>query len=398
MKKKDNQITTGTGITKNVFFLGLASLFNDISSQMIFPLLPLFLANVLGVNKQVIGLIEGIAESTASLLKVFSGWLSDKIKQRKSMVFCGYLISTLGKLIFPFSHLWPQVLFARFSERVGKGIRTSPRDAIIADSVEQNNRGKAFGFQRMMDRVGGITGTALAFFLLNLFHKDFRKVFLIAVLPGTLAVLTVLFFVTEKKKTDNKNKKANLSFNFKTVGKEFKIFIAIATLFSLGNFSYFFLILRSQDLGIPPLIIPLVYLIFNIVYALFSVPVGILSDRWGRRRVLSLGYTIFGVVCIGFILANKTIYAWILFAIYGIFQAIFDAVSRALASDLATLETRATSLGMYHTCIGLAAFPASLIAGRLWHLWGAKATFSYGATLAIISAILMLILLKNKKD
>ncbi len=384
------------GINKNVLSLGWVSLFTDMSSQMIFPLIPLFLANVLGVGKEVIGLIEGTAESTASILKVFSGWVSDRLRKRKALVFVGYTFSTLSKIIFGFSGVWQHVFMGRFLDRVGKGIRTSPRDALIADAIGRKGRGKYFGFHRMMDRLGAIVGTLLAFVFLTQFHNDFRKVFLISVIPAAIAVLVIIFFVKEKKRID-KGMRKSPQLSLKLVDRRFKIFIIIAVLFALGNFSYAFLILRAQDLGIPAVIIPLVWLLYNITYAFSAIPAGVLSDRHGRRRVLAFGYALFGIVCLGFILAPSAAYAWVLFGLYGVFAAVFESVSRAFASDLASQKIRATALGVYHTSVGLAAFPASLMAGMLWRFRGSMATFSYGATLAFIAALLLLFCLKKGK-
>jgi len=384
------------GINKNVLSLGWVSLFTDMSSQMIFPLIPLFLANVLGVGKEVIGLIEGTAESTASILKVFSGWISDKLEKRKGLVFVGYTFSTLSKIIFGFSTIWQHVFMGRFLDRVGKGIRTSPRDALIADAIDRKGRGKYFGFHRMMDRLGAIVGTLLAFVFLAQFHNDFRKVFLVSVIPAAIAVLFIIFFVKEKKKID-KGMRKSPQLSLKLVDRRFKIFIIIAVLFALGNFSYAFLILRAQDLGIPALIIPLVWLLYNITYAFSAIPAGVLSDRHGRRKVLAFGYALFGIVCLGFILAPNATYAWVLFGLYGVFVAVFESVSRAFASDLASQKIRATALGVYHTSVGLAAFPASLMAGMLWRFRGSMATFSYGAVLAFASALLLLLCLKERK-
>jgi len=393
MSEKGNRIL---GLDKNVFSLGWVSLFTDISSQMIFPLIPLFLANVLGVGKEIIGLIEGISESTASILKVFSGWLSDKLRKRKSLVFWGYTFSTLSKIIFGFATIWHHVLAGRFLDRVGKGIRTSPRDAIIADAVGKKGRGKYFGFHRMMDRLGAITGTLLAFTLLTQFHNDFRKVFFVSLIPAAIAVLIIVAFVKEKKY--NKMGIEAPRFNLKLVDKRFKFFVFIAVLFALSNFSYAFLILRAQDLGISAKIIPLVWLVYNICYALAAIPAGMLSDRYGRRKVLASGYGLFGIVSLGFVLADSAFYAWILFSLYGVFVAIFESVSRAFAADLAATEIRATAMGIYHTSVGLAAFPASLIAGVLWQNWGAEVTFLYGTIMAFIAALLLLFLLRENKE
>lgn len=393
MRKRESKVF---GIDKNVLSLGWVSLFTDISSQMIFPLIPLFLANVLGAGKEVIGLIEGISESTASILKVFSGWLSDKLRKRKFLIFWGYTFSTLSKIIFGFSAIWQHVLVGRFLDRVGKGIRTSPRDAIIADAIGKKGKGKYFGFHRMMDRLGAITGTLLAFTLLIQFHNDFRKVFFISLIPAAMAVLVIVAFVKEKKSGAEVNREIS-RLSLKLVDKRFKLFILIAVLFALGHFSYAFLILRAQDLGIPARIMPLVWLVYNVCYTLSAIPAGMLSDRHGRKKVLAFGYALFGIVSLGFLLASGAFYAWILLGLYGVFVAIFQSVSRAFVADLATTEIRATAIGIYHTSVGLAALPASVIAGVLWQTRGAKFTFSYGAIMAFVAVLLLLFLLKEEK-
>lgn len=392
--EKPAKIGLLNGITRNVIVLGIASLLTDASSEMIFPLLPLFLVNVLAAEKSIVGLIEGIAESTASILKVFSGWFSDKIGKRKPIIFSGYGISTFVKPFLALATSWFHVLAVRFADRVGKGIRTSPRDAMIADSTDEKVRGKAFGFHRSMDTLGAMIGPSIAFLLFPLF--GYRNIFLLATIPGVIAVFLILAFVKERERPIQKNNPQPIKFSFKSLSKEFKIFVILAALFALGNFSYAFIILRAQDVGITPELIPLLYLLFNTVYALFSIPAGILSDKIGRKPVIALGYTTFGVMCLGFAVATSSILAIVMFALYGIFNAITETVQRAFVSDLTIAELRATALGTFHAAVGMAALPASIVAGVLWQSFGATATFLYGATLAFLSTILLIILLKNK--
>jgi len=375
---------------KNIFFMGLTSFFMDVSSEMIFPVLPLFLANVLGINMAVIGIIEGIAEGTGSILKTFSGWLSDKIKKRKLLIGLGYSFSAITKPFLALVTAWPHVLLVRFLDRVGKGVRTSPRDALIAESSEASQRGKSFGIHRMMDTVGAIVGTIIAFWLLSKLPEAYRTIFSYSAIPAGLAVLTIIFFVKEKKKKEGEQKITPFKLSFKLFDKNFKKFVIIASLFSLANFSYAFFILRAQDLGIAIAIIPLVYLVYNIVYAIFAIPAGKFSDKVGKKTILITGYIIFGLTCLGFAFATQSIYAWILFAFYGLFFALTEGVSRAYVSDLVSPEARGTALGIYHTSIGLMAIPASIIAGFLWNFISFKATFLFSCVVAILAATLLL--------
>ncbi len=379
-------------LSKNVIWMSLASMFNDISSEMIFPILPLFLANVLNVNKALIGLIEGLAESTSSILKTFSGYVSDKLNKRKSIVALGYLLSTITKPLLSISTIWQHVLAIRFLDRTGKGVRDPPRDALIAASVDEKIRGKAFGFHRMFDTVGAVIGTILAFIFLSLLF-NYRTIFLISFIPAAISVLIILIFVKEIKRKIKDNIK--LKFHKEGYSKNFKIFIAISTLFALANFSYAFFILKAQDF-VKIEFIPLIYLLYNICYAVFALPAGNLSDKVGRRNIIALGYVFFGIVSLGFVLIENSLYAWILFAIYGISISLREAVSRAYVTDLVSADKRGTALGIYYTFTGLALFPASLIAGNLWDYLGSDATFIYATILSLISTILLMTLLKKK--
>ena len=372
-------------IPKNVIWMSLASMFNDISSEMIFPILPLFLANVLKINTTFIGLIEGFAESTSSILKTFSGYVSDRLNKRKSIVALGYLLSTLTKPLLAISTLWQHVLAIRFLDRTGKGVREPPRDALIAASVNKNTRGKAFGFQRTFDTLGAVIGTMLAFAFLSLLF-NYRTIFWISFIPAAISVLIIVFFVKEiKTKVSNH---IRMGFNLKDYSKEFKIFIAISTLFALGNFSYAFFILKAQDF-VSVAFIPLIYLLYNIFYAAFALPAGNLSDRLGRRNIIAIGYLLFGVAALGFVLIENSLYAWMLFAIYGISIAFREAVSRAYVTDLVSEDKRGTALGIYYTFTGLAIFPASLVAGFLWN-FGSEIAFLYATILSIIATALLL--------
>lgn len=385
---KDNRKFFGFG--KNVTIAGLVSFFMDVSSEMIYPLVPLFLANVLGVNKSVIGLIEGIAESTASLLKVFSGWFSDRIGNRKWLMAIGYGISTFSRPIIALASGWHHVMGSRFMDRFGKGIRTAPRDALIAESTAKAYLGRAFSFHRSLDTLGAVVGPAIAFFLLGIFSNDYRKVFWLSMVPGIIAVLLIIFFITEKKKSamsDPEKPKLKLRY----FDWRFKFFVLIATLFALGNSSDVFLILRAQQIGIPTVMIPIVYLLFNLIYSLSSIPAGMVADRFGRKRVILLGFILFAFLYYGFAVASDTKAIWVLFSLYGLFMGLTEGIQKAFLATIIPQDFKATAFGVYNTVVGIAMLPASLIGGWLWDRVSPSATFYFGAITASLSSVLFVI-------
>jgi len=375
------------GFGKNVTIAGLVSFFMDVSSEMIYPLVPLFLANVLGVSKSTIGLIEGIAESTASLLKTFSGWLSDRIGNRKWLMAVGYGVSTFSRPFVALASVWHHVMVSRFIDRFGKGVRTAPRDAIIAESSDKAYLGRAFGFHRAMDTLGAVIGPALAFFLLGIFSDDYRKVFWLSMIPGVIAVLLIIFFITEKNQTatahSDKPKLTHKHFDWR-----FKIFVAIAGLFALGNSSDVFLILRAQQVGVSTAMIPVIYLLFNLVYSLSSIPAGMAADRFGRKRIILLGFILFAFLYYGFAVASDTKTVWILFSLYGLFMGLTEGIQKAFLATIIPQDFKATAFGIFNTVVGLAMFPASVIGGYLWDHVSPSATFYFGAVTAGISALL----------
>lgn len=377
----------GIGITRNVLVVSLVSFFQDASSEIIYPLLPLFLCSVLGVNKALYGLIEGVAESTASLLKVFSGWLSDKRGKRKPVVFAGYLLSAASKPALSLINSWWQAFFLRFTDRLGKGIRGAPRDALIADSTAERRRGRAFGFHRGMDTLGAVIGPLLAFSLMKWLQSDYRKVFLIAAIPAVISVALILF-IRERKKHFSLTSGPRLE--IKGFGFKFKLLLGILTLFAFGNSSDGFLILRAQDRGLAVALIPLVYLTSNLVYALISWPAGIISDKIGRKPMLILGYAVFAAVYFSFAAKMTVPLVWLLFGVYGFYRGMTDAVERAFVVDLVPEERRGTALGLYQTFVGLALLPASLIGGVLWETISPSATFLLGGVTASLSALLLI--------
>ena len=384
---KYRQIKIFEGITRNVFILGLVSLFTDLSSQMVFPLIPLFLITVLGTGAYAVGIVEGAAETTASLLKVVSGYWSDKIKRRKPFVFFGYSLSTIAKPLFAFATIWSFVLFVRVIERIGKGLRTAPRDAIVAESSDESVRGKAYGFHRAMDGIGSVSGAALAFLLLPIL--GYRNIFLFAFIPGIIAVFVILF-IKEKKTPakEQETKEISIKLSFKELSMNLKLFIIVSSIFALGHFGYAFLLLRAVDIGLTDYMAILLYVLFYISYTVCAIPSGILSDKIGRKPVLRAGYLIFGITSLGLVFTSNIYSILLLFVTYGIFYAMIDGAQRAFVVDLAPEHLKATALGTFHTAIGLVALPGGCIAGLLWDKISPETTFIYGLILAVISLIL----------
>lgn len=376
------------GITRNILILGLVSLFTDLSSQMVFPLIPLFLTTVLGAGAYVVGITEGAAETTASLLKVISGYWSDKIKKRKPFLLFGYSFSSITKPLFAFTNFWPSVLFIRVIERIGKGLRTAPRDALVAESCQESIRGKAYGLHRAMDGIGSVLGAIIAFLLLPIL--GYRKVFLLAFIPGIIAVFVILFIKEKSEPRKKEGRKTPIKLSFKELPINLRLFIIISSIFALGHFGYAFLLLRAKNIGLADNMAILLYVLFYVVYTICVIPAGMLSDKIGRKPVLITGYLVFAVTSIGLIFTSSIYTLLLFFIVYGIFYAMIDGVQRALVIDLAPGNLKATALGTFHTAIGLVALPGGYIAGLLWDKIGPGATFTYGFTLAIISIALFM--------
>jgi MFS family permease len=383
------------GISKNVFVLGLVSFFNDVASEMIYPIVPIFLTSVLGAPVAAVGLIEGFAESTASILKVVSGWLSDKFQKRKPFAVAGYSFSAISKILLSLAFTCPFVLFARFIDRFGKGTRTSARDALIAESSENSVRGRSFGFHRAFDTLGAVVGPMIALLAIHFLNNNFRLIFFLAFIPAFIGILLLLFFVKERKKKADSS--PTFHFNWRNLNPSFKIFLLISFIFAFGNSSDAFLILRAQNLGLSLILVVLAYVLFNFTYAIFSIPAGIISDKIGPKKVLLTGFLLFSAVYLFFGLVHSSFFLWLLFPVYGMYMALTEGVGKAYICNLVPREKTGTAFGVYQTTIGLCTFFASLIAGLLWTYIGVSAPFIFGSILAVISAFLFVVLGKKIK-
>lgn len=379
------------GITGNVLILGLVSFLTDMSSEMIYPLLPVFLTTVLGAGPAFLGIIEGVAESTASLLKLVSGIVSDRVRDRKKLVLSGYGISSLARPLIAAATGPVAVLFIRFADRVGKGIRTSPRDALIADSVEPSIRGKAYGFHRSMDHAGAIVGPLAATALLATVVTDLRTVFWLSAIPGALTVLLIIFKVRE---TGRRRGTSDGGFLRLFLRGQLRNYILILFVFTLGNSSDAFLLLKAGQLGVSPVAIPLLWAWFHVVKMLSTMPFGALSDRIGRRSIIVSGWGVYAFTYIGFAFAATQLHVWLLFTIYGLFYGLTEGTEKALLADMAPAAERGSAFGWYNFSVGIGALPASLLFGFIWQGAGSAAAFGFGAGLALLASVLLLLLVK----
>ncbi len=388
------------GLPRNVWAVSLASFFMDVSSEMVLNILPLFLSNVLGIRTAAIGLIEGVAESTASLLTLASGWLSDRLQARKWLAVAGYGLSALSKPFFYVATSWSVVAGVRWADRVGKGLRTAPRDALVADSIGAQLRGLAFGFHRAADTGGAVVGLGIALPLvwlgqagsIALSAGTFRTVVLASLIPAALAVLSLTVLARDVRPA---GQRPAPRIAFRGLGHRFVRFIGIVALFTLGNSSDAFLVLRAQERGLSVVSVLGTLIAFNLVYTVTSTPAGSLSDRVGRRRVVVIGWLVYAAVYFGFALAEVGWQLWALYALYGVYYGLAFGTSRAMVADLVPQELRGTAFGTYNATVGILTAPASLIAGALWQGaggwsgFGASAPFFFGGAVALIAALLM---------
>jgi MFS family permease len=408
LRKDPNQVrpVRWQGLHRNVWAVTLTSFLTDISSEMLFNLLPIFLFSVLGVRTSLIGVIEGMADSAASLLKLASGWLSDRSGRRKPLAVMGYTLSSLAKPFLYIATTWTGVLAVRFGDRIGKGIRTAPRDALVADSVEANQRGLAFGLHRAGDTAGAVIGLTIALAVVlgrggvgaDLSRSTFQVIVLLSLVPAVTAVFVLAMGAREPaacqevRETVDPQVKGERRLR---ANRPFTFFLFIIVLFTLGNSSDAFLILRARNAGLSVAGVLGMMLSFNLVYAALAAPAGALSDKLGRKRLLWTGWSIYVVTYLGFALANAGWQTWMLMGVYGVYYALTEGVARAYLADLVPADLRGTAYGILHAAIGVAALPASVLAGVLWQGignwtgWGPAAPFYFGAVLAICALVLL---------
>jgi MFS family permease len=381
------------GLSRSAIIIGLVSLLGDISSEMIYPILPVFLTQTLRAPATVVGLIEGVAVGAASVVSGVSGWFSDRIRRRKAVAFAGYALTAVSRPLLALAAVWPVVLAARFADRFGKGIRTSPRDALLAETSAEGHRGRAFGFERAMDSAGAVLGPLIGLGLVGWAGLEARKIFLISAIPATLATLLIL--AVRERRSDIVTGSSNIRVSLTGTTREYRRLLIVVGVFGLANSANAFLILRAEQLGLTTGSTILAYALYNAVSSIASMPAGAASDRFGRRSLLIIGYAIYALSYAGFALANAAWLVWPLFVLYGLFPALTDGVSKALAVDTAGKAGRATALGIYFTVVGVTEIAASFVGGVLWDRVNSRATFYLGATLAAAAVVLSFALLPS---
>lgn len=374
---------------RNIIMLGLVSCFADISSEMVYPLIPLYLTVTFGATPVLVGIIEGIAESVASLLKVFSGYISDRFQHKKALAFSGYATGVIYKIALLCASSWTGILVARVIDRFGKGVRTAPRDVMVSESADKNSMGKAFGIHKMLDMAGSATGIFLAFLLMKYVGENgYKMVFAISMIPIIFA-LFLFFFIHEKKEEREVIKREHFWKNISKLDNQLKLYLAVTFLFTLGNSSNSFLLLRASDIGFTSSNTILLYFIYHVTASILAIPCGKLSDKIGRKWVLVGGYITFALVYFGFAFCNTKPVMILIFVVYGIYTAMTAGVERAFIAEIAPPELKGTMLGLHSTLAGVALLPASVIAGLLWSHIGAFAPFLYGSVMSLISAVIL---------
>jgi MFS family permease len=377
-------------IPRNVIVLGLVSFFNDIASEMVYPIVPIFLTTVLKSSTAVVGLIEGIAEATAAITKFLFGYWSDKVGKRKPFVVLGYTFSSVSKGLIGAAYFWPLVLFSRFLDRLGKGLRTASRDALLLQNTNEKNKGFIFGFHRAMDSAGAVLGPIFALILISLFANNLRLVFYLAMIPGLIGVLLLIFLVKEKK--DGQEKKAEkINFSWKALNPKVKFFILVSFIFALGNSSDAFLILRAKNLGLTTQLAVFAYVLYSLVQTVLSAPIGSLSDKIGHRKMFVFGLLVFSLVYLAIGVIKSSVFLWFLFPLYGIYIAATDGVSKAYLGEFIKEKEAGSVYGLYQMVIALATFFASWFGGLLWTKIAPSATFYFGAIMSFLAFLIFIV-------
>lgn len=379
-----------SGVTKSTILLACASFFSDISTEMLYPVMPIFITDVLKSSPAIVGVIEGIATAVQFSIQGFSGWFADHFQRKKPVAITGYILAAVAKPLIGLSTIWPEVLAGRFLDRLGAGTRSAPRDALIAESTSPENRGKAFGLEGFGDNLGAFVGPFIAIALLYVFHIQLRFIFYFAFIPGILAVAMIVL-VQEKKIAAIKSQK--LHFSFSAFPKTYWNYMLITALFGVGNSSNAFLILYANSIGIPLFVTILIYAGFNLIAALSSFPAGSLSDTLGRKTIFLGSLAIFLITYVGFASSHNAIVIGILFLFYGIFSGIYRAIGKIIAVDFTPNNLRATGVGIYSTVIGMTGFVASLVGGQLWISLRPSATFYYSVVFSCIALVIAFIIL-----
>ena len=380
----------------NIIFLGLVSFFTDLSTEMVYPLIPLYLTSAFGATPAIVGIIEGIAESLTSLLKVFSGYLSDKFQNKKLIAFTGYATSLFYKLALLLAGSWTGILGARVIDRFGKGIRTAPRDVLVSESADKNSMGKSFGLHKALDMAGAAIGILITYFLLRGSdgNFDYAKIFMISTIPAVLG-LCMFFFIKEKKEPRQPREREPFWKNIRKIDGQLKLYLLVVALFTLGNSSNSFLLLKAKATGFDDMSVILLYFIFNITASLLSMPFGGLSDKVGRKKLLVSGYIVFASCYFGFAFSGSQPQMVAMFVLYGVYTAMIAGVERAFVAEIAPIHLKGTMLGLHSTVTGIALLPASVIAGALWSQFGAAVPFGFGAVMSLLAAGILLLFMKD---
>ena len=374
-----------------VVMLGMVSFFNDMASEMIYPIIPIFLTTVLHTSIPIVGFIEGFVEALASISKYIFGTYSDYLQKRKVFVTVGYSLAAISKILIGLSFGWPMVLFARIVDRLGKGLRTAPRDSLLLENTTRKNKGYIFGFHRAFDSLGAVFGPLLALIILYFLKDNIRQAFFVAVIPAVIAIVLLVIFVKEKKATSTQEKKKFVKISFRNMDSKLKLFMLISFIFAAGNSSDAFLLLNAKNLGLTTSMVVLMYVLYNISQTVFATPAGILADKFGARKVFAGGLLVFSFVYLFFGLVKSPFFLWFLFPIYGVYIAATDGISKAYLSEFIQKKESGSYFGAYYTLNAIGAFLASIVGGFLWQFAGPPATFLYGSFMALLAFIILMI-------